>query len=178
MMRARCVQVGRNFSLVQAMPLISGNLRIFIGDNVTIDGTNTFGANRVYDEPVLIIGDNTFIGWHVTISVAKEVTIGKNCLFGINTMIADNDMHPVNWRLRRQGAIVDKADVKPVHIGNDVWVGAGCFILKGVRIGDGAVIGAGSVVVKDIPPYSIAAGSPARVVKKLSESQMQDTKDA
>ena len=50
-------------------------------------------------------------------------------------------------------------------IGNDVWIGAGAIILSGVKIGSGAIIGAGAVVVKDVPPYAIAAGNPARVVK-------------
>jgi acetyltransferase-like isoleucine patch superfamily enzyme len=80
-------------------------------------------------------------------------------------MIADNDNHPLDWRLRREKVVVDKANVKPVHIGDDVWVGAGCFILKGVTIGNGAVIGAGSVVVKDIAPYCVAAGNPAKVIR-------------
>jgi acetyltransferase-like isoleucine patch superfamily enzyme len=167
LMKSRCVSVGKNFRLVQALPLIGGNLKIFIGDNVTIDGTNTFGGNRAYESPKLVIGDNTFIGWHVTITVAEQVTIGNHCLFGINTMIGDNDSHPVDWRLRRKKTLVNKEDVRPVTIGNDVWVGQGCYILKGVTIGDGAVIGAGSVVVKDIPPYCIAVGNPAKVVRHL-----------
>ena len=56
---------------------------------------------------------------------------------------------------------------QPAVIGNDVWIGSNSTILGGVRIGDGAVIGAGAVVTKDVPPYSIVAGNPARVVKSL-----------
>jgi acetyltransferase-like isoleucine patch superfamily enzyme len=56
--------------------------------------------------------------------------------------------------------------VKPVIVGNDVWVGAGSFILRGVTIGDGAVVAANSVVTEDVPPYTIVAGSPARAIKK------------
>jgi acetyltransferase-like isoleucine patch superfamily enzyme len=167
LMRARCARVGKDFTIVQALPLITGNLEIHIGDHVTIDGTNTFAANRVYESPRLKIGDHTFIGWHVTISVAKEVTIGQHCLIGVNVLIADNDMHPLNSQDRRQNTAVPKEMIKPVIIGDDVWIGAGCFILKGVTIGNGAVIGSGSVVVHDVPPHSVAAGNPARVVKSL-----------
>ena len=59
-------------------------------------------------------------------------------------------------------------------IGNDVWIGVGAIILSGVKIGSGAIIGAGAVVVKDVPPYAIAAGNPARVVKfRFSQDQIE-----
>jgi len=167
LLKSRCAHVGKNLTLVHALPLIIGNLEIHIGDEVTIDGTNTFAANRVYDAPQLRIGDHTFIGYHVTISVGQEVTIGQHCLIGMNVLIADNDMHPLDWKARRLNLSVDKDMIEPVHIGDDVWIGEGCSILKGVTIGNGSVIGAGSVVVHDIPSHCVAAGNPARVVKSL-----------
>ena len=167
LMKSRCVSVGKNLTLLQALPLITGNLKIWIGDDVTIDGTNTFAANRVYDTPELRIGNRSFIGWHVTISVGQEVVIGQHCLIGANVLIADNDMHPLSAEARRRNQSVAKNDIKPVSIGDDVWIGAGCHILKGVRIGNGSVIGAGSVVVRNVPPGCIAAGNPARIVKQL-----------
>lgn len=167
LLKSRCAHAGKNLTLVQALPLIIGNLEIHIGDEVTIDGTNTFAANRVYDSPRLRIGDHTFIGYHVTISVGQEVSIGQYCLIGANVLIADNDMHPLNWEDRRRNLPVAKEMIKPVHIGDDVWIGEGCSILKGVTVGNGSVIGAGSVVVHDIPSRCVAAGNPARVVKSL-----------
>ena len=165
--KARCVSVGTGLRVLQQVPLIGGNLQIFIGDHVTIDGTNTFAANRVYTEPKLVIGDHSFIGWHVTISVGQEVTIGRHCLIGMNVLIADNDMHPMDREKRRTHQPVSKDMIHPIYIGDDVWIGAGCYILKGVRIGDGAVIGAGSVVTHDIPPNCVAAGNPARVLRQV-----------
>lgn len=167
LMKSRCASVGKNLTLIQALPLITGHLKIYIGDDVTIDGTNTFAANRVYDAPELRIGNQSFIGWHVTISVGQEVNIGRNCLIGASVLIADNDMHPLSAEARRRNLAVAKKDIKPVSIGDDVWIGSGCHILKGVRIGNGSVIGAGSVVVKNVPPGCVAAGNPARIVKEL-----------
>jgi acetyltransferase-like isoleucine patch superfamily enzyme len=165
--KARCVSVGTNLRVLQQVPLIGGNLQIFIGDHVTIDGTNTFAANRVYTEPKLVIGDHSYIGWHVTISVGQEVTIGRHCLIGMNVFIADNDMHPMDREKRRMHQPVPIDMINPIHIGDDVWIGAGCYILRGVRIGDGAVIGAGSVVTHDIPANCVAAGNPARVLRQI-----------
>ena len=167
LMKSRCVSVGKNLRLLQALPLITGNLQIYTGDDVTIDGTNTFAANRAYDAPELRIGSRSFIGWHVTISVGQSVVIGDHCLIGSNVLIADNDMHPLGAEARRRNETVSKDAIKPVCIGDDVWIGSGCHILKGVKIGNGSVIGAGSVVVRDIPSGCIAAGNPARVVKQL-----------
>jgi acetyltransferase-like isoleucine patch superfamily enzyme len=167
LMKSRCVSVGKNLTLLQALPLITGNLRIYVGDNVTIDGTNTFAANRIYDSPELRIGSHSFIGWHVTISVGQRAVIGEHCLIGANVLIADNDMHPLSAEARRRNETVAKDAIKPVCIGDDVWIGSGCHILKGVKIGNGSVIGAGSVVVDDVPSGCIAAGNPARIVKNL-----------
>ena len=59
-----------------------------------------------------------------------------------------------------------------ITIGNDVWLGAGVIVLPGITIGECSVIGAGAVVTKDIPPYSIAVGNPARVIKTINKSQL------
>jgi maltose O-acetyltransferase len=69
-------------------------------------------------------------------------------------------MHPFDAELRRK---VESG--KPVEIGADVWVGGGAIILPGVRIGTGSVVGAGSVVTKDVPPWTVVAGNPARAVR-------------
>ena len=55
--------------------------------------------------------------------------------------------------------------MKPIHIGNDVWIGARSIIMDGVSIGDGAIVAAGSVVTKDVPPYAVVGGSPAKIIK-------------
>jgi UDP-3-O-[3-hydroxymyristoyl] glucosamine N-acyltransferase len=87
----------------------------------------------------------------------KEILIGEESLIGAGCLICDSDMHEVPLGCGRSIAVA------PIHIGNRVFIGANCTILKGVTIGDGAVIGAGSVVTRDIPAGAMAAGNPATV---------------
>lgn len=96
-----------------------------------------------------------------TISAAKSITIGSHVLIGSGALICDSDAHPIDPIERRKGS---GGASRPIVIENDVFIGARAIILKGVRIGRGSVIGAGAVVAKDIPPYSIAVGNPAKVI--------------
>ncbi len=86
-------------------------------------------------------------------------------LIGSGCLITDTDAHPIDWEDRRNGKL-DKVVRKPVHIGNDVFIGARSIILKGVTIGDRSIIGAGSVVTRDVPPDSVAVGNPAIVISR------------
>ena len=90
-----------------------------------------------------------------TVCVTK-VVIGEECLVGPQVMIRDDDGH----------LVVGSRRSAPVIIGDNVWIGARATILKGVTIGDGAVVASGAVVTKDVPPRSIVAGSPARVIRE------------
>lgn len=99
----------------------------------------------------------------------QRITIGDRVTVGANTVIADTDFHPLNPQHRYQ-APLDGA-TRPIVIGDDVFIGMQCLILKGVTIGRGSVVGAGSVVTRDIPPNSIAAGNPAHVLKLVSDGQ-------
>ena len=108
------------------------------------------------------IAKNTFLGEYVCIYGHGGVTIGSNTLIAMHTCIVSSN-HTIPKKdvlIRSQGDIL-----LPVVIGNDVWIGAGCKILGGVTIGNGSVIGAGSVVTKDLPPYAIAVGVPAKIIK-------------
>ncbi len=92
------------------------------------------------------------------------ITFGGNCLLGPNVSIytAGHPVHPDSRRSRYEYGIA-------VTIGNDVWLGGSTVVCPGVTIGDGCVIGAGSVVTRDIPPYSIAAGNPCRVIRPITD---------
>jgi acetyltransferase-like isoleucine patch superfamily enzyme len=108
------------------------------------------------------IHQNTFLGEYVIIYGHGSVEIGENTLIAAHTCIfSSNHAIPAQNELIRS-----KPDILlPVKIGSDVWIGAGCKILGGVTIGDGCVVGAGAVVTKDLPPYSISVGNPAKVIK-------------
>ena len=99
-----------------------------------------------------------------TICAARQVAIGARCCLGANVTIADTDFHALDPAVRASRHDAEGAASAPVEIGEDVFLGTNCLILKGVRIGRGAVVGAGAVVVHDVAPYSIVAGNPARQV--------------
>lgn len=172
--RARCDSVGDQLILIDGIPLISGNLRIRIGNSVTLHGVTSLTAGHVYPDPTLDIGDFTFVGYGVSIRVAQRVQIGKYCKISDRCVIADNNGHPLDMIRRCADLPVDPSEVHPVIIEDGVWIGTCAVILKGVTIGKGSIIGAGSVVTKSIPPHCIAAGNPACVVKKLGPEHVEE----
>ena len=160
--KARCETVGKNLSLPNGIPLIIGShLKIFLGDNVTIM-RSTIGASKIFDAPILKIGNNSTVGYGTVISIAKEIIIGDNCSIGPNCIIMDSDDHPLNPQKRLLKEGLNKEDVLPVKIGNNVWIGSHCAIMKGVTIGDNSIIATHSVVTRDVMPNCVYAGHPAR----------------
>lgn len=139
-------------------------------------GENTFLAGPIMFHYGVhtTIGKNSFINFNFTCQDDAKVTIGDNANFGPNVTIV-TPMHP-KLPEERHGLLCPDGErrylcyAKPVVIGNECWIGANVVICPGVTIGDNCVIGAGSVVTKDIPANSIAVGNPARVLKKLDES--------
>lgn len=109
------------------------------------------------------IGKNVLVDDYAYISAQEHISIGDETHIAAFTFITDFN-HGFN---RRDVPIhTQQCEVAPVTIGSDVWIGAHSSILKGVTIGDGAIVGAGSVVTKDVPPYTIVAGSPAAIIKR------------
>jgi len=101
-----------------------------------------------------------------SIVAAERITIGDWVTVGANTTIIDTDFHPLDPIQRRLHP--QEAKTAPVVIENGVFIGMNCLILKGVTIGQGSVVGAGSVVTRDVPPGTIVAGNPARVIGGIS----------
>ena len=110
------------------------------------------------------VGKNFFANYNCTILDVAQVTIGDNCLFAPNVSIytAGHPLHPDSRNSAYEYGI-------RVTIGDNVWVGGNVVICPGVTIGSNSVIGAGSVVTRDIPDWSVAAGNPCRVIRKITE---------
>jgi acetyltransferase-like isoleucine patch superfamily enzyme len=167
--KAKCNRHGKNLMIVGGMPYFSGNINLEIGDNFKMQGLSNIEARTDVAgwTPKLIIGDNVSLGHRNVISVGKKIIIGNRVLTAPEVRIRDNDGHPLDPEMRFQNHNLSESDMKPVTIVDDVWIGAFCIINKGVTIGEAAVIGAGSVVTNDILPSCIAAGNPARVIRRL-----------
>lgn len=156
-----------------------GKKYLTIGEDCIISGNFIFEST----EGQVKIGNHSYIGGSTFIS-RSQITIGDNVTIAWGCTIYDHDSHSLDYRLRRKDIDDELRDIrigvsfirnkdwscvksKPITIENDAWIGMNCIILKGVTIGEGSVIGAGSVVTKDVPPWTVVAGNPARVVKKL-----------
>jgi acetyltransferase-like isoleucine patch superfamily enzyme len=119
--------------------------RIVIGERCTMSGVSITARTK-------------------TIRIGARTQIGPDCLF------MDSDFHRV-WPPDRRNEFDDDENDFDINIGENVWFGARCIVLKGVTIGDNSVIAAGSVVVKSIPANCVAAGNPARVVKQFESER-------
>lgn len=138
----------------------------FSGDGRLVAGSNLFIRSLPYKpvdlfvgtDGILRFGDRVFLNQGVRIAATQLVEIGNDCLIGDETVILDNDFH---------GRGSDSPKSAPVRIGSNVWIATRVIILRGVEIGNHSVIGAGAVVTNSIPPFTFAAGVPARVAGEV-----------
>lgn len=130
-----------------------------VGKNVWIepDFHCEFGKN-------ILIEDNVYINFGCVILDCAKVTIGKNTMLGPNI-----GLYAVNHSLDANERIQGGCQGKPIHIGENVWLGGDVKVVAGVTIGDNSVIGTGSVVTKDIPSNVVAVGNPCRVLRTITE---------
>lgn len=155
--------------------LLHPTARVEIGDD--FEFTNGNGANaltrnirgciRVERNAIVEIGNNVGISSGV-IWAKSSIKIGSNVKIGAGSILLDTDCHSLDWKIR-SSILKDSYDAKssPIEIGDDVLIGYGCVILKGVKIGNRSIIGAGSVVTRDIPSDVIAAGNPCKVIREI-----------
>ena len=146
---------------------------IVFGKGVILDG-----VLECYSKGKIVIDDYSFIG-RSRLFASEKISIGKGVLISDNVIIMDSNLHPFSALKRyddlvkyHEGFFFDvytNIKSKPVIISNFAWIGANVVILKGVTIGEGAIVGAGSVITKDVQPYTIVAGNPARIIREIPE---------
>jgi acetyltransferase-like isoleucine patch superfamily enzyme len=148
-----------NLVSVNGRPIVDNKGEMEFGDEVRIWSTIVQAKLYTWKGGKLIVGRNSRLnGVHID---AKElIVIGQNVRIAPYTIIMDSDFHDIN------NHFADGAS-KAIIISDDVWIATRSMILKGVTIGKGAVVAAGAVVTRDVPDYTIVAGVPAKVIKKL-----------
>lgn len=135
-------------------------LKILKNAEITVQkGFDIFaGAHIILMPDAKLTLGSGYINRNLKIRCFKEISIGSDVAISENVTIWDSDAHVIIGK--------ETEMTKPIKIGNRVWIGTNCTILKGVNIGDGAIIAAGSVVTKNIPANCLAAGVPAKVIKE------------
>ncbi len=145
---------------VQGKPFVRNKGKIILGDRVRVWSIFQQVKLSVRRGGILTVGNNSRLNG-VHIAVRKEIRIGNNVRIAPYVLIMDSDFHDVNNHFSEDG----KTDSVIIH--DNVWIATKATILKGVTIGEGAVIGACALVTKDVPPYTVVAGVPAKIIKYL-----------
>lgn len=161
-----CLEEGVNLGFNVQLNTFGNNSRICLSKQVILDrGVDL----RSLDRGDISIGESTYIGPYTCLAGPGAIKIGKNCLIASHSGIYANNHNFSDPTLE---IVHQGITCKGIAIGNDCWLGTGVKVLDGVTIGNGCVIGAGAVVTKDIPPYSVAVGIPAKVVSQRNQSQL------
>lgn len=171
---------GNGFSVDLRRPK-AGKVYLKTGSHCILDGSFIFET----ENGQITVGDRVHIGGSTFVSVngieiGNDVTIAWDCLF------YDHNSHATGWEERKNDTEQEYRDMlqfgdpirnknwsvvksAPIRICDKAWIGVGCKILKGVTIGEGAIVAAGSVVTKDVAPWSVVGGNPAKVLKTVQE---------
>lgn len=177
--QATCVKQAttRIGSSARIINIMGDSRRIYLGSNTVVNGELLVFPHG----GKITIGDWCFIGEGTRLWSGSNITVGDRVMISHNVNIFDNQTHPLSPRKRHahfkhileigHPVNIELAD-NPIRIEDDAWIAAGAIILKGVSIGRGAIVAAGSVVTKDVPSFCIAAGNPARVIRKLTPDEI------
>lgn len=185
-----------NFILNLAIKAFSFKFKSFeIGENTQIfswrvkgnpSGTIVVGSDSIvksqiyFERPdaVVKIGNRSFVGKGM-ISVADQVEIGNDVMISWGVTIADHNSHSLkfsersndilSWKLKRKDW--QNVKISRLTICDKSWIGFNSILLKGITVGEGAIVGAGSVVTKDVPPWTIVAGNPAKIIREIGVNE-------
>ncbi|MBM6686770.1 acyltransferase [Faecalicatena contorta] len=171
--------IGGNIQFAFSSGVINSGLR----DNIKIGNHGClFGLIQALCGGKIEIGDNFYIGSGTVLQSKEQIAIGNNVIISNNVLIVDNNNHPTGPEKRMLMSLADDymssnlwtwehAQSNPVIIEDNVWIGRDAVIMKGVTVGQGSIVALRAVVVDDVPPYSIVAGNPAKVVKRLNPNE-------
>lgn len=149
-----------------------GREGVHLGNNVRLREHCSVIVTSILSEPGigLRVGDNTYIGPGCILGAGGGITIGKNVTLGASVdLLAENHGFDDPARPMNQQGVTRRG----IRIEDDCWLGNKVLVLDGVTIGRGSVIGAGAVVTKDVPPFSVAAGNPARVLRQRGDASRE-----
>ncbi|WP_390904380.1 acyltransferase [Thermocoleostomius sinensis] len=153
---SQSIEIGDEVRLLRdvRINLKANRSRLRLGNEVCLD--RGVDINVAGDDCLIDIGDHSYLGPYVCMAGPGSIIIGKNCMIASQTGIYANNHR--SYGLSREGITIE----------DNCWLGSGVKVLDGVTIGRNSVVGAGSVVTKDIPPYSVAVGVPAKVIKQTT----------
>lgn len=159
----------------------NSSVRLTGSEYMTIGCNTHFGSKAILEcwnefcgqkfSPSIIIGANCSFGEYVHITAINKIEIGNGVLCGRFVLVSDNN-HGDSNSLQDNDIIPSQRPLTTkgsIRVGNNVWIGDKATILGGVCIGEGAIIAASSVVTKDVPPFSVVVGNPARIIRRMSE---------
>ncbi|MCE7032665.1 acyltransferase [Lysobacter sp. GX 14042] len=174
LLKAYCTRVGRGVTAGVHVPWVQGNGELVLGDHVHISGKLgvTFAASFCA-RPRLEIGDYSDIAHDTRFVVGREIRIGRHVQIAGGVTLRDSGGHPADPARRQSGAAPDPADVRPVVVHDNVWIGSGALLLPGSCIGEGAIVSAHAVVSGNVAPYTIVAGNPARRIGNVPPPEPQ-----
>jgi maltose O-acetyltransferase len=147
---------------LRGRPAVSNEGRMVIGERVQLVSTIATLELVASDGGLLEIGPRTLVNFGCSLVATKLVRIGAHCHIGPYTMMLDNDFHRVEPERR-----LELPDSKAIIIEENVWIGARVIVMAGVTVGKDSCVGAGSVVTSNVPPRTLVAGVPAKVIREL-----------
>jgi len=167
--------VGREPKIVQPWAIEVFGPNITVGDYLHVIANKADQVRLTVWAPQtqagrISLGDHVFLAPGTRILAAGQIEIGDACLIANKVTITDCDWHSIHDRVDPQ------PEFRPVKLGRNVWIGDGAFVGKGVTIGDNSVVGARSVVTKDVEPWTIVAGNPAKVIKRIDPDAPMKTR--
>jgi acetyltransferase-like isoleucine patch superfamily enzyme len=156
------------------LPLVH-NVELHLGRDVCLSARSSFsGARNSPVRPRIEIGDFSYLGHRAVLRAGTEIRIGRHVKIASNVLLAGDPGHPLDALSRRtEPAPADQ--LARIVIEDDAWLAYNVTVVGNVCIGRGAVVAANSVVTRDVPPYALVAGNPARVIRNLTPSEREAT---